>query len=162
MRHLPVRLVCFTLEAYLPSIHGQIYATPFHWAPNMPEAAIRLSVTQEERHDGTRRTLHLAGLRDPKHESVAVFFDMVGEHGIAPPTLLDGFVFGVALYAMRLGQDIRVNGTMSRQALRNCHELQDAWAMWKPAMYRKILITPDNTVEATQSQPDAEAIAAYS
>ncbi|MEO7103403.1 MAG: hypothetical protein ABI311_08440 [Gemmatimonadaceae bacterium] len=128
----------------------------------MPDDAIQLHVIQEPTHEGTRRTLHLDGLRDTRHRSVAVFFDMVDEYDVLPPVLLDGFVFGIILYAMRLGQDIRVHGTMSHQAIRNCYEFQDAWSKWKPDVYRKIRVEPDTTTSATRPEGDSEAIAAYS
>ncbi len=123
---------------------------------------MELRVTQVRTDDGTRRTLHLDALRDPKRQTISAFFDMVDEHDVAPPQVLDGFVFGIIMYAMRLGQDIRVHGDLSRQAIRNLYELQDAWALWNPAMYHKIDIMPDAAVGASLDTREEEAIAAYS
>ncbi|HEY7896978.1 MAG TPA: hypothetical protein VIC03_01055 [Gemmatimonadaceae bacterium] len=128
----------------------------------MPSDAMHLHVTQERSGEGTRRTLHLEGLHDPQRRAISAFFDMVGEFDLRPPELLDGFMFGIIMYAMRLGQNIRVHGTLSRQAIRNCYELQDAWALWNPGMYHKIHIEPDASVSVAQTSGEEEAIAAYS
>ncbi|MEO9225487.1 MAG: hypothetical protein ABI328_03835, partial [Gemmatimonadaceae bacterium] len=86
-----------------------------------------LTVTQERIPDGTRRLLELKNVRDPKNPSVSAFFDMIGEHDVDPPRLLDGFAFGVVGYAMLLAQDIHVRGALSLEMLRNVNEYQEAW-----------------------------------
>ncbi len=128
----------------------------------MDTGALDLSVTQHRIADGTRRVLQLDNVRDPKNPSVTAYFDMVEEPDIAPPPLLDGFVVGILMYAMRIGQDIRVHGAVSSQALRNIDEFQDAWQLWMPTVYTKIGIEPDGTVEDVAVQRAPDAIAAYS
>jgi hypothetical protein len=120
-----------------------------------------LSVTQESTEDGTRRTLHLENLNDG-HGRLAIVFDLLGERDVPQPRVLDGFVFGIVFYAMRLGQPIRIHGAVSREALRNLNEFQEAWTLWKRNPYRKVDILPDEWVEGPASKPDQEAIAAFS
>lgn len=121
-----------------------------------------LAVTQELIPDGTRRLLELKNVRDPKNPSVSAFFDMIGEHDVNPPLLLDGFVFGVLFYAMRLGQDIHVRGPLSLQMLRNVNELQEAWMIWSPQLYNRIRITADEVVAGLPEPRPDQVIAAYS
>jgi len=136
--------------------------TLFGRARGMDNGALELSVTQQRTADGTRRVLQLDNVRDPAHSSVTAYFDMIDEPDVAPPPLLDGFVVGILMYAMRIGQDIRVRGDMSSQALRNIDEFQDAWHLWRPTVYRKIGIEPDGAVEDVAVKGGSDAIAAYS
>jgi hypothetical protein len=72
-----------------------------------------LHVRQDELCGGIRRTARLSdviGQRD-----VEIFFEMEGA-AADPPAVLDGFVFGVIFYAMRLGQDLCVRGSLTRTA----------------------------------------------
>lgn len=128
----------------------------------MSSSSMNLHVTQERTDEGTRRVLRLTNVHDPKNPTVAAFFDLVGERDVAPPPLLDGFVCGILLYAMRIGQDIRVHGKMSSQAIRNLYELQNAWALWRPAIYHKVRIEPDDVVNHADVISADEAIAAFS
>jgi hypothetical protein len=66
------------------------------------------------------------------------------------PQVLDGFVFGIILYAMRLGQGIRVHGAMSRDALRNLNELQEARCLWRPNCYKNIDIRAEQIVDSAE------------
>jgi len=80
---------------------------------------------------------------------------------VGPPAVLDGFVFGVIFYAMRLGEDLRVCGPMTRRALLNLSEFQAAWISWKPHVYHKINIIPDSIVDPAPATKK-KAIAAFS
>jgi hypothetical protein len=118
-----------------------------------------LQVRQESIPDGTRRTVQLRNIAD--RADVDLFFDLLGT--TAPtPTVLDGFVFGVIFFAMRLRQDLRVHGPISLDALLNLNEFQEAWVMWKPEIYQKIKILPDNIIENVPAVDRKEAIAAFS
>jgi len=91
---------------------------------------------------------------------IEIFFDL---QGAAPPEprILDGFVFGVIFHAMRLGQPLRVHGAMTKDALCNLSEFQDAWACWRPRVYRKVEIIPA-AVTIAEINLDRRAIAAFS
>jgi hypothetical protein len=118
-----------------------------------------LHVQQETIPDGTRRTVKLRNIAD--RADVELFFDLVGT--TAPtPTILDGFVFGVIFFAMRLGQDVQVHGPLSLDALLNLSEFQEAWVSWKPATYRKINILPEKIIEYVSLEGRKRAIAAFS
>lgn len=121
-----------------------------------------LRVSQDRTQDGIRRTVSLSNIADPNRDNLSFFFDLVGEEQLPLPRLLDGFVFGIIFYAMRLGQNIRVHGAMSAEALRNLTEFQAAWTLWKKALYRKIEIIPDEIVDHTAVARKEEAIAAFS
>jgi polysaccharide pyruvyl transferase WcaK-like protein len=80
---------------------------------------------------------------------------------VGPPAVLDGFVFGVIFYAMRLGEDLQVGGPMTRRALLNLSEFQEAWVLWRPHLYHKIRIIPESIVDRGPAM-DKKAIAAFS
>jgi hypothetical protein len=121
-----------------------------------------LHVTQESTEAGTHRTIHLNNVRDSGRENVAIFLEMVGERNVPVPQVLDGFVFGIVFYAMRLGQSIRVHGAMSRDALRNLNELQEAWCSWRPGRYQKVDISAEQIVDSVNGEHEKPAIAAFS
>src|SRR6266496_590460 len=111
-----------------------------------------LRILQEYTAEGTRRILQLTHLRN-QDKPLTIFFEMVGDHQAPIPRVLDGFVFAIIFYAMQLGQDIRVHGTMTGDALRNLNEFQEAWVLWRPQRYRKIQIIPDEITERLNPQP---------
>lgn len=119
---------------------------------------MRLSVLQEQRAEGTRRTLRLTETTDGR--PLEIYFDFIDE-SFPQPVVLDGFINAVIFYAMGSSQDIRVDGPMSRSALLNLAIFQEAWCRWKPSVYRPIRIEPlsiaDDPPRAT-----AASIAAFS
>lgn len=128
----------------------------------MSNGAMDLRVAEERTEGGTRRLIHLDNVRDPRHRSLTIFFDMAGEYRAPPLDLLDGFVFGIIFYAMRLGQGIRVHGRMSCDALRNLNEFQDAWILWNGSRYSKVDIIARDTIDGIHIPKSAEAIVAFS
>jgi hypothetical protein len=62
---------------------------------------------------------------------------------------------------MRLGEDLCVRGSVTRTALLNLNEFQEAWVLWKPHLYHKIRILPDSIVDSTPPI-QKKAIAAFS
>jgi hypothetical protein len=118
-----------------------------------------LRVTQHQTPDGTKRVLRLRNINGGK--DIDIFFDLLGTTA-PPPSILDGFLFGIIFYAMRLGEDIRVEGSVSFQGLANLNEFQEAWSLWKPHLYKKIRVLPDNIVESACPQGSKNAIAAFS
>jgi hypothetical protein len=119
-----------------------------------------LHVTQYSTPDGVRRALDLTSI--PGHQKAHIFFDLVGEESIPEPMMLDGFVFGVVFYAMRLGQPLRVNGPMSRQALLNLNEFQEAWVSWLPDVYKKVEISTSEILDVPHRRSAPRPICAYS
>jgi hypothetical protein len=119
---------------------------------------VRLSVSQEQRAEGTCRRLRLTERTDGR--PIDVYFDFIGE-SFPEPFVLDGFVNAVIFYAMGANQDIRVDGRMSRSALLNLAAFQEAWCRWKPDIYKPIKIEP---LSITDDAPRAKAqsIAAFS
>jgi hypothetical protein len=47
---------------------------------------------------------------------------------------------------MQRGLPVRVHGNLSESGARNLHELQRAWTLWWPKLYRQIDLIPDNVV----------------
>jgi hypothetical protein len=110
---------------------------------------VDLHLTQESIRDGVKRPVHLRNITG--HQPVEIFFDLVGTN--APPqTILDAFIFGIVFFAMRLGQDVRVHGPVSLDALLSLNEFQEAWVLWKPQIYKKIKILPETVVERVSTR----------
>jgi hypothetical protein len=126
--------------------------------------AMGLSVVQSviDGGTGTRRTVILTGLNDPDRETAEIFFDLPGERHLPMPQVLDGFVFGIIFYAMQLGQNIRVDGAISADAMHNLNEFQEAWTLWKGSRYRKIDIIPNDIISCSAMDRKHEALAAFS
>ncbi len=122
---------------------------------------IDLRISQEATSEGTRRSLYLDKLSDPQRRSLTAYFDLAGEYAAPPPSALDGFVFAVLFYAMRLGQDIRVHGAMSLDALRQIDLFQEAWLLWRPELYKRIRILPDDLTDPGFGNRN-QALAAFS
>ena len=119
---------------------------------------MRLSVFQEQRAEGTRRRLCLTETADGR--PLDIYFDFVGE-SFPEPFVLDGFVNAVIFYAMGSGQDIRVDGRMTRSALLNLATFQEAWCRWRPGVYRPVRIEPHSLVDDPPRAPP-RSIAAFS
>jgi hypothetical protein len=117
-----------------------------------------LNVKHNVAQGGIRRTARLSKVIGQKE--IEIFFDMDGV-AVGPPAVLDGFVFGVIFYAMRLGQDLWVRGPVTRTALLNLNLFQEAWVLWKPQVYHKVKIIPDSIVERAPAL-ERKAIAAFS
>jgi hypothetical protein len=62
---------------------------------------------------------------------------------------------------MQIGHPLRVHGAMTKDALCNLAEFQDAWVRWKPQVYRKIEIIPDKLVTHAPTG-NRQAVAAFS
>jgi hypothetical protein len=118
---------------------------------------MQLSVCQEQRAEGTRRTLRLS---ETDARPTDIYFDFVGE--VFPePFVLDGFVNAVIFYAMGSNQDIHVDGRMTRSALLNLATFQEAWCRWKPDVYQPIKIEPRSIID-DPPRAKAQSIAAFS
>ncbi len=108
----------------------------------------------------SRRVTHLREDGSTKKMEIFYEFDRIvpwSEH-----TLLDGHVFAILLYASSQGKPLRVHGAVSHAALRNLEELQLAWRIWKPEIYKKIEIIPDRVDNSHKIAREEKAIAAFS
>ena len=119
---------------------------------------MRLSVSQEQRPEGTRRWLRLTDTTDGR--PIEVYFDFVGE-SFPEPFVLDGFVNAVIFHAMGSNQDISVAGRMTRSALLNLSAFQEAWCRWKPDVYKPVTIEP-LSISDDPPRAKAQSIAAFS
>ena len=117
-----------------------------------------LSVSQQARSDGTRRTLSITDTTDGR--AIEAYFDFIGV-SFPEPFVLDGFVNAIIFYAMASGQDVVVDGPMTRSALLNLAAFQEAWSCWKPDIYRPIKIAPSSIADDTP-RGQAQTIAAFS
>jgi hypothetical protein len=119
---------------------------------------MRLTVSQEQRTEGTRRTLRLTETADGR--PIDVYFDFVGDT-LPELFVLDGFVNAVIFHAMGTNQDIHVDGRMTRSALLNLATFQEAWCRWKPDVYKTIKIEP-LSISDDPPRAKAQSIAAFS
>lgn len=126
----------------------------------MSRALFLLRVEQHETREGTRRTLIIEDQKT-KEQIQSVFFDLIGEQDFPQPKTFDGFLFGVLFYCMQSAQKIHIEGSVSRAALRNMREFQEAWHLWRPDRYAPLTITADEYVE-TWNTSSPRAIAAFS
>jgi hypothetical protein len=129
----------------------------YHFLKLIIQGQMELFFSQQPIPEGTRRTVRLT---NPQQQDVEIFFDLFGE-APPPPRTLDGFVAGIIFYAMRSGRQLRVHGTMTKEALCNLSAFQEAWTRWKPDLYQKIEIVPSEIASA-QTSSDGQAIAAFS
>jgi hypothetical protein len=77
------------------------------------------------------------------------------------PAVWDGFLFGILLRLMQIGQPVRIDGPISRQALRHVIELQDCWALWLPEDYHRVSLEPASVVDLSP-ETGKPVICAYS
>jgi hypothetical protein len=94
-------------------------------------------------------------------EPVRLWYELL-DGGDAEPPVLDGWVFAVLLYAMKIGTRLAVHGPLSRTALYNMEEVQAFWHLWRPALYQRIEIVPDSIVDLERRKSGRRAIAAFS
>jgi hypothetical protein len=87
-------------------------------------------------------------------------FDTIVPWSDATP--LDPHVLAIVLYASERGLDVRAHGPLTRQFMRNVHELILAWKRWRPQVYREIRVVPDHVVDARRPALLGKAIAAFS
>tara|TARA_R110002126_G_C10490649_1_gene504101 strand:- start:6927 stop:8156 length:1230 start_codon:yes stop_codon:yes gene_type:complete len=70
-------------------------------------------------------------------------------------------VVAVLPYAMATGLDIRCFGPVDADLIEQLEECQDAWAMWRPDLFRVIRILPD-TIAPSRLPTSRKAIIAFS
>lgn len=124
-----------------------------------------LNFEQTVRHGNTLRSAmpQFPGLPD-RISKDGYFFELVGDARAPEPRVLDGFLYGFLLFAMKHARRFLVRGPISARSMRNAFILQEAWHRWLPAELRIIDIVPDRIIpeNAFARTKNARAIAAYS
>lgn len=120
---------------------------------------MHLSVEAEEFSFGTR---HWLRVRRSVKPDLDIFFDFLGEHDIDLPHFMDGHVQAIIHRAMRSGESVFVHGAMSRAAVHNLGEYQDAMHAYHPLHYRRVEIRPDAVVDPASSGAPPRAITLFS
>lgn len=82
------------------------------------------------------------------------------------PPLPDGdaesFLIAALFAAMAEGRDVRIEGFVGQRLLANLEEFMIAWSRWKPSVYRRVRIMPDE-IRVEEPHPwSRDAIAAFS
>ena len=71
----------------------------------------------------------------------------------------DPFVVGALFLAMRLGEPVHVEGTVSPSLLRNLDRYMAAWSQWHPDKYRRVEVTAREEKEAQKPATDGVVMA---
>ncbi|NCC04167.1 MAG: hypothetical protein EOM37_09030 [Proteobacteria bacterium] len=124
---------------------------------------MKIRFSQQPDGNSTLRKMYLSEIDNFRQRELEIFWELVGEKEVPLPQVYDGFVNSIIFFAMSIGENIDVEGALSRQYLRNINEMQDAWALWKPRTYKKICITSSMVFpEPSVSFKQESALAAYS
>lgn len=89
--------------------------------------------------------LHLDGV-DYESDRLRFEFLHVGDHRAVEPEVLDGYLFGFVLFAMRHADRMVIEGPLTAPALRNAQAFMEAWHAWLPSEYRIVMIEPERVV----------------
>jgi hypothetical protein len=106
---------------------------------------LHLDLTTRKDGDVIYRTAQLS--RDSSLTTTKLIYRMVGKDMPEQPRAMDGFAFAVILNAMKQGKPLHIHGAMSRVAMYNLEELQQAWSVWRPELYHHIDITADSIID---------------
>ena len=118
---------------------------------------LHFNVSQRRTPDTIRREVTLAA--DGESGRITVLYE-VFDTAVGDLVVLDGLVQGVLFHCMKRGLPLRIHGSLSASSAHNLHELQRAWALWKPKMYRHIDLIPDAIV--SERPRSAKVIQAFS
>jgi hypothetical protein len=102
-----------------------------------------LSVEEHRAADVVRREALLRA--DGESGGISIYYEIF-DSGCGELPVLDGFVQAVLFHCMQRGLDVRVHGNLSESGMRNLHEVQRAWALWWPKLYRQVDFVPDQVV----------------
>jgi hypothetical protein len=80
----------------------------------------------------------------------------------APPDVADGLVGAMLPVVMRRGGTLRIEGTLTRGALRNLTEYAEAWANWAPGRFHRVRLEPDAIADGRRTRGDHAAAVAWS
>ena len=104
---------------------------------------LHLSVEERRTADVVRREVMLRA--DGESGGISILYEIF-DPACGELPVLDGFVLSVLFRCMRRGMTVRVHGDLSESGLRNLHEVQHAWSLWRPDLYRRIDVIPDRVV----------------
>ncbi|MEZ5692079.1 MAG: hypothetical protein R3D71_10525 [Rickettsiales bacterium] len=121
---------------------------------------LELSVENQVIDNKTKRTTILTDSETAK--KIEIFYEFDREVLWSKRSPVDANVLAVLLHAAEQGKDLRVNGIMSAKAIRNMEELLLAWNCWKPDLYKKIDIIPNEVINIHKSGDKQKAITLFS
>jgi hypothetical protein len=104
---------------------------------------LHLSVDEHRTADVVRREVTLRA--DGESGAISILYEIF-DSACGELPVLDGFVLSVLFHCMRRGWSVRVHGDLSESGLRNLHEVQRAWSLWRPEVYRVVDLIPDRVV----------------
>jgi hypothetical protein len=104
---------------------------------------LHLSVDERRTADAVRRELTLRA--DAEAGRISIVYEIFDPSCSELP-VLDGFVQSVLFHCMQRGVNLRVHGNLSESGMRNLHEIQRAWTLWWPKLYRQVDLIPDDVV----------------
>jgi hypothetical protein len=81
---------------------------------------------------------------------------------VSLPPVLDGLVMAVLPIAMREGGPLRIEGCVTRGALRNASEFTEAWSKWDPQRYTPVEVIPDEITDHARLAEGHDAVFAWS
>src|SRR5438477_4158770 len=65
--------------------------------------------------------------KDSSLATTRIRYKLFGSRITEQPASMDGFAFAILLHAMKYGKPLRIHGPVTREALHNLEELQQAW-----------------------------------
>jgi len=74
----------------------------------------------------------------------------------------ESYLIASLFAAMAEGRDVRIEGAVGRRLLANLEEFMTAWSRWKPSIYRRIRIIPDEIRSEETAPWSPRAVAAFS
>jgi hypothetical protein len=114
--------------------------------PGSPEQnMLHLELTTRKTGDFVYRSALLS--KGSAFTATKLTYRIAGECVPERPRAMDGFAFAVILNAMKQGKPLHVHGPMTRTAMYNLEELQQAWSLWRPDLYKHIDISVDTIID---------------
>jgi hypothetical protein len=104
---------------------------------------LHFDVKERRTPDSVCRELTLTA--DGESKSVVIEYEIF-DTAVGDLSVMDGPVQSVLLHCMQRGRPLRIHGNLSTSSFYNLHELQRAWSMWRPHLYRRIDLIPDAVV----------------
>jgi len=102
--------------------------------------------------NGTRNTMTIEEFLNGQHITRTI--EYVHSEKAPEPKLLDGCVLAIIFHAMKNDSEIKVNGSISRAAIRNFWHLGEAWRNMNPDLYSPVQIVAEQVID--QSSPTRE------
>lgn len=84
------------------------------------------------------------------------------DHEVPPPPALDGWAFALLPLALRTGGRYRVEGPVTRNALRNLTEIAEAWSSWDRRQFPPLHVEAARVVDGPPPAPATSALVAWS